>query len=96
VPSCKGWDAYGSDSRDVGGQEVDAVAVEVAAGTVVVLGSPWVGVPGQDLGVAEGHAGVEGVGDGGVPQRVGADVTRDAGGLGDIATSVRGLCRKTA
>jgi hypothetical protein len=32
------------------------VAVEVAAGAVVVLGGPWVGVPGQDLGVSEGDA----------------------------------------
>ena len=44
---------------DVGGQEVDAVAVEVAAGAVVVLGSARVGVPGQDLRVPEGDAGVE-------------------------------------
>jgi hypothetical protein len=44
------------------------VPVEVAAGAVVVLGGSWFGVPGEDLGVAEGDAGVEGVGDGGVPQ----------------------------
>ena len=41
-----------SDAGDVGGEEVDGVAVEVAAGAVVVLGGPWVGVAGQDLGVA--------------------------------------------
>jgi hypothetical protein len=39
---------------DVGGEEVDAVAVEVAAGTVVVLGSAGIGVPGQDLGKPPG------------------------------------------
>jgi hypothetical protein len=51
-----------SYAGDVGGEEVDAVAVEVAAGAVVVLGGPWVGVPGEDLCVAERYAGVEGVG----------------------------------
>jgi len=45
-----------------------SVLVEVAAGAVVVLGGPGVGVPGEDLGVSEGDAGVEGVGDRGVPQ----------------------------
>jgi hypothetical protein len=35
-----------------------------------VLGGAGVGVPGQDLGVAERDAGVEGVGDGGVAKRV--------------------------
>jgi len=40
------------DAGDVGGQEVDAVSVKVAAGTVVVLGRAWVGVTGEDLGVA--------------------------------------------
>jgi hypothetical protein len=33
---------------------VDAVSVEVAAGAVVVLGGPGVGVAGEDLGVAQG------------------------------------------
>jgi hypothetical protein len=56
-----------SDAGDVGGEKVDAVAVEVAAGAVVVLGGAGVGVPGEDLGVAERDAGVEGVGDRGVP-----------------------------
>ena len=37
---------------DVGSEEVDAVAVEVAAGPVVVLGGSWVGVPSEDLRVA--------------------------------------------
>jgi hypothetical protein len=33
-----------------------------------VLGGAGVGVPGEDLGVAQRDAGVEGVGDRGVPQ----------------------------
>ena len=40
------------DAGDVGGEEVDAVAVEVAAGAVVVLGRAWVGVPGEDLRIS--------------------------------------------
>jgi hypothetical protein len=59
------------------------VAVEVAPSSVVVLGGAWVGVSGQDLGVAERDSGVEGVGDGCVAQGVGADVARDARGPGD-------------
>jgi hypothetical protein len=46
------------------------VAVEVAAGAVVVLGGAGVGVPGEDLRIAERDTGVERVGDRGVPQRV--------------------------
>jgi len=46
----------------------------------VVRGSAW---RGEDLRVAQWHPSVEGVGDRGVPQRVRADVARDAGGLGD-------------
>src|SRR5262245_17809236 len=38
-----------SDAGDVGGEEVDAVTVEVAAGAVVMFGGPGVGVAGQDL-----------------------------------------------
>ena len=53
---------------------MDAVSVEVASVAVVVLGGAGVGVAGEYLGVAEWDAGVEGVGDRGVPQRVGADV----------------------
>jgi hypothetical protein len=53
---------------DVGGEEVDAVAVEVASGAVVVLGGPRVGVPSEDLRVAERDAGIERVGDRGVSQ----------------------------
>ena len=41
-----------SHARDVGGEELNAVAVEVAAGAVVVLGGAGVGMPGQDLGIA--------------------------------------------
>ncbi|MCU1634840.1 MAG: hypothetical protein JWQ68_79, partial [Cryobacterium sp.] len=47
-----------SDAGDVGGEEVDAVPVEVAAGSVVVLGGAGVGVAGEDLCVAERDAGV--------------------------------------
>jgi cobalamin biosynthesis protein CbiD len=65
-----------SDACDVGGEEVDAVAVEVAAGSVVMLGGAGVGVAGEDLGVAQGDSGVESVGDRGVTQRVRADVSR--------------------
>ena len=36
---------------------MDAVSVEVASGTVVVLGGSRVGVTGANLGVAEGNAG---------------------------------------
>jgi hypothetical protein len=57
--------------------------VEVAAGAVVVLSGARVGVSGQDLGVSEWDACIESVGDGGVPQGVRADVTRDAGDLRD-------------
>jgi len=71
------------DAGDVGGEEVDAVAVEVAAGAVVVLGGAGVGVPGEDLGVTERDAGVESVGDGGVAKRMRADVPGDVGGFSD-------------
>ena len=40
------------DACHVGGEEVDAVPVEVAAGAVVVLRGSRVGVPGEDLSVA--------------------------------------------
>jgi len=52
----------------VGSEEVIAVAVEVASGAVVVLGGARVGMPGQDLGIAQRHACVPGVGDGRMPQ----------------------------
>jgi hypothetical protein len=42
-----------SDACDVGGEEVDAVAVEVAACAVVVLGGAGVGVSRQDLSISE-------------------------------------------
>jgi hypothetical protein len=40
-------------------------------------------MPGEDLGITEWNAGVEGVGDRGVAQPVRTDVARDAGRLGD-------------
>ena len=40
------------DGRDVGGEEVDAVAVEDSAGAAVVLGGAQGGVSGEDLAVA--------------------------------------------
>jgi hypothetical protein len=43
-------DDRSSHAGDVRGEKVHAVAVEVAAGAVVMLGGPWVGVPGQELG----------------------------------------------
>lgn len=52
------------------------MAVEVSAGSVVVLCGAWVCVPGQDLGVSQWHAGIEGVGDRGMAQRVRADASR--------------------
>jgi hypothetical protein len=66
-----------SDTGDVRREEVDAVTVEVAARPVVMLSGAWVGVPGQDLRVAQRNAGVQGIGDRGVTQRVRADVSRD-------------------
>jgi hypothetical protein len=77
-----------SDASDVGGKEVDAVTVQVAAGSVVVLGGAGIGVTGQDLGVSERYSGVKGVGDGGVAQRVGADVSWNAGDLA-IRSTIR-------
>jgi len=44
------------------------VVVEVASGSVVVLGCPGVGVAGEDLCVPQGYSGGESVGDGGVTQ----------------------------
>lgn len=35
------------------------MAVEVASGAVVVLGGSWVGMAGEDLGIAEGDPRVE-------------------------------------
>jgi hypothetical protein len=60
---------------------VDAVAVEVASGAVVVLGGPGVGLPDEELGVPARDAGVEPVR--GLSQGVRTDVPRDAGGLRD-------------
>ena len=58
------------DAGDVGGEEVDAVAVEVAAGAVVVLGGSRIGMSSEDLRVTQRDPGVEGVGDRRVSQRV--------------------------
>ena len=58
----------GSRAGDVGGEEVDAVAVKVAARAVVVLGGARIGVPGQDLGVTQRDSCVQGVGDRGMPK----------------------------
>lgn len=69
--------------RDVGGEEVDVVAVEVALGAVVVLVVPGGGGVGQGLGVEEGRAGGGGDDDGGVPQGVRSDVSGDLRGVGD-------------
>jgi hypothetical protein len=55
-----------SDACNVGGEEVDAVAVEVAACAVVVLGGARVCVSRQDLSISERDSGVESVGDCGV------------------------------
>lgn len=52
---------------------MDPVPVEVAPGSVVVLGSAGIGVPGQDLSVPERYTCVQSVGDGSVPQGVRAD-----------------------
>ena len=65
--------------------------VEVPASAVVVLGGAWVGVPGEDLGIAKRDACVECIGDGGVAEGVRADVPWDAGGFrdaGDHSVSV--------
>jgi hypothetical protein len=67
------------------------VSIEVPAGAVVVLGCARVGVSGEDLGVSERHACVEGVGDGGVPQRVRADVALDAGDVRDPGDHPEGV-----
>lgn len=75
---------------NVGGEEVDTVAVEVASGAVVVLGGPRVGVAREDLGVAKRDASIEGVGDRGVPERVGADVPGDASSPGDASATSAG------
>jgi hypothetical protein len=75
---------------------VDLVPIEVAAGAVVVLGGPWVGVPGQDLGVSKRYACIEGVGDCGVPQGVRADMAwgaRNSRDPGDHPVGVAAVCR---
>jgi hypothetical protein len=56
---------------DVGSEEVDAVAVEVATCAIIVLDSAWIGMAGEDLRVAQRDTGVKGVGDSAMPQRMG-------------------------
>jgi len=46
-----------SHACDVSGEDVDAVAIEVAACVVAVLGGAWIGGPGKDLGVTQRHTG---------------------------------------
>jgi hypothetical protein len=53
-----------------------------------------VGVAGEDLGVAQWNAGVEGVGDRRVPQRVRADVAGDAATLA-IRSTIRETSRRS-
>jgi len=59
------------------------VAVEVATCSVVVLCGAWVGVAGEDLGIAKGDAGIECVGDGCMAKGVWADVSGDPRGASD-------------
>lgn len=60
---------------DVGGEEVATELVEISSCALVVLGRSWVGVPGEDLGVAERDTGIEAAGNGGVARghRVGTE-----------------------
>lgn len=64
--------------------------IQDPAGTVVVLGGAW-GMASQDLRVAQRDAGVEGVGDRGVPQQVRADVAGDASELRDPGDHPEGI-----
>ncbi len=52
------------------------MAIEIAAGAVVVLGGPRVGMPGEDWASRNGTPASKALGDRGVAQRVRADVTR--------------------
>ena len=65
------------------------VPVEVAAGAVVVLGGSGVGVAGEDLRVAKGDPGIQGVGNSGVPQRVRADVPLGGAATAAILVTIR-------
>jgi hypothetical protein len=80
-----------SDSCDVGGEEVGAVTVEVAACSVVVLGAAWVCVAREDLNVPESHAGIERVSDGSVAKRVRTDMSGDSGGPGNPSDHAIGV-----
>lgn len=57
-----------SHAGDVGGEEVDAVPVEVAASAVVPLGGSWVSMAGQDPCVPKRNTGIECVCDRGMPK----------------------------
>ena len=50
------------DAGDVCGEEVDAVSVEVPSGAVVVPGGAGVRVAGEDPGVTQRDARVQGLG----------------------------------
>src|SRR5205807_7657672 len=63
---------------DEGAHDVGGVAIEVLAVTVVAGGRSRVGVAGEDLGVPEGHPGVEGGGHRSMSERMGVNVTGDA------------------
>ena len=52
---------------EASGDSVGGVTVEVVAGPVVAAGGARVGVAGSVLDVSEGCAGVQGVGDEGMP-----------------------------
>ena len=65
---------------------MDAVAVEVAASTVVVLGGAGVGVPGEIPSITEWDSGAESVRDRGVAARLGADMPRYPAALATRAT----------
>ena len=68
-----------------GGDDVGGVPVEGHPGPVVAHGGARIGVAGRFLHVAQRHAGVEGGGDEGVPQRVRADPLGDPGPARDPA-----------
>lgn len=46
------------DTGDVGGEEVDAVAIEIAARPIVVLSGSRIGMTGEDLRITERDAGI--------------------------------------
>ncbi len=72
-------------SGEEGGDDVGGVAVKRHSRPVVAHGGARIRVAGGLLHVAEGDAGVEGGGDEGVAQGVGADRFGDPGPAGDAA-----------